>query len=143
MAGKNPFGPEDKTAPSRRNPVLDAKPTRPAVPVVEVATPPASFVVPPPPSLDLPPAGHARRPTDDTAGPSTPRPGLSMETVPRIVMSPARIRALPLDPRDAFLLTHIDGDSDLRTIIDVTGMTRLEVTRVIEKLADLGAIEVV
>ena len=39
MERKNPFGPEEKTAPSTRNPVLEARPGRAAVAVVEVPTP--------------------------------------------------------------------------------------------------------
>ena len=39
-------------------------------------------------------------------------------------------------------MAHLDGKSDLRTLLDVTGMTRLEVSMILEKLADLGVIEV-
>lgn len=121
MARKNPFGPEEKTAPSVRNPVLEARLGRAAVAVVEAKT---------------------IRLTDDAAGPSTPRPGLSLETVPRILASASFIRSLPLGPRDAFLLAHLDGANDVRTLVDITGMTRLEVSMILEKLVDLGAIQV-
>jgi len=139
LAGKNPFGPEEKTAPSTRNPILEARPTRPAVAVVEA--PAAAKVVrrAPPPAPPTP--EFTARLTDDAVGPSTPRPRVSLEAVPRIVANAARIRSLPIGPREAFLLTHVDGIGDLRTLIDVTGMTRLEVSMLIEKLIDLGAIE--
>jgi hypothetical protein len=144
---KNPFGPEEKTAPSVRNPVLEARPARGAVAVVEVPTPPAqvsqtrrAFT---PPEAELARAdAQTIRPTDDAAGPSTPRPRLSLETVPRIVVSFSIIRSLPLAPRDAFLLAHVDGKSDVRTLVDITGMTRLEVSMILEKLVDLGAIQI-
>jgi hypothetical protein len=137
---KNPFGPEEKTAPSTRNPVLEAKPGRAAVAVVEVPTPAVERAV----SRTQLARAEAKtlRLTDDAAGPSTPRPRLSLETVPRIVADVAFIRVLPIGPRDAFLLAHIDGDNDLRTLVDITGMTRLEVSLIIEKLVDLGAVQV-
>ena len=52
------------------------------------------------------------------------------------------IRLLPLGPRDGFLLAHIDGASDLRTLVDVTAMTELEVTLIVERLIELGVVEV-
>ena len=144
MDRKNPFGPEDKTAPSVRNPVLEARPGRSAVAVVEIPTPPAqtrSAVLASRAELVRAEANTVR-PTDDAAGPSTPRPGLSPETVPRIVADASFIRSLPLGPRDAFLLAHLDGESDVRTLVDITGMTRFEVSMILEKLVDLGAIQV-
>jgi hypothetical protein len=137
---KNPFGPEEKTAPSTRNPVLEAKPGRMAVAVVEVPTSAVERAV----SRTQLARAEAKtfRLTDDAAGPSTPRPRLSLETVPRIVADVAFIRVLPLGPRDAFLLAHIDGENDLHTLVDITGMTRLEVSLILEKLVDLGAVQV-
>jgi hypothetical protein len=145
---KNPFGPEEKTVPSRRNPVLEARPGRAAVAVVEMPTTPPAQVSQTRPAFSPTRAELARaeaktiRLTDDTAGPSTPRPRLSFETVPRIVADASFIRCLPLDPRDAFLLAHLDGENDLRTLVDITGMTRLEVSMILEKLVDLGVIQV-
>lgn len=146
MARKNPFGPEEKTAPSVRNPVLESKPGRAAVAVVEVPVPPADASQMRP-AFSLPRAEAERaermtiRKTDDAAGPSTPRPRLSLDTVPRLVADAAFIRALPLGPRDGFLLAHLDGENDVRTLVDITGMTSLEVSMIIEKLVDLGAVE--
>lgn len=144
--GKDPFGPEEKTTPSVRNPILEQPPKRESVEVVEVDAPSATSKRPkaviaaerptaPPPPPPFP------RPTDDAAGPSTPRPQLSPDAIPRVVADAAFIRLLPLEPRDAFLLTRIDGASDLRALLDVTGMSRLEVFRVLEKLVDLGVVE--
>ena len=148
MERKNPFGPEQKTAPSVRNPVHEAKPGRAAVAVVEVPTTPTAAQSQTRPAFSATRAELARaeamtiRLTDDASGPSTPRPRLSFETVPRIVGSASFIRTLPLGPRDAFLLAHVDGTNDLRTLVDITGMTRLEVSMILEKLVDLGAIQV-
>lgn len=139
MERKNPFGPEEKTAPSTRNPVLEAQPGRVAVAVVDVPTSPVQHSQT---RRAFSPPSHEERLTDDTAGPSTPRPRLSLEAVPRVVASASFIRSLPLGPRDAFLLAHLDGESDLRTLVDITGMTRLEVSTILEKLVDLGAIQV-
>ena len=140
MERKNPFGPEEKTVPSTRNPVLEGKGRRAAVAVVEIPTPAVERTVS---RTEL---VHAEaktiRLTDDAAGPSTPRPRLSFETVPRVVADASFIRTLPLGPRDAFLLAHVDGENDLRTLVDITGMTRLEVSMILEKLVDLGAIQV-
>jgi hypothetical protein len=138
---KNPFGPEEKTAPSVRNPVLEGKPERAAVAVEEIPPRPADA------SQMRPRADVKRaesvtlRPTDDAVGPSTPRPGLSLETVPRVLADAEFIRALPLEPRDAFLLAHLDGANDIRTLVDITGMTRFEVSMIVEKLIDLGVVE--
>lgn len=140
MERKNPFGPEEKTAPSTRNPVLEGKRGRAAVAVVEVPTPPHERAVSRPEIAR--PGTMTIRLTDDAAGPSTPRPRLALETVPRIVADASFIRSLPLGPRDAFLLAHLDGHSDLRTLVDITGMTRLEISMILEKLVDLGAIQV-
>jgi hypothetical protein len=134
---KNPFGPEDKTAPSSRNPVLEARARRSAVSVVEIPTPRAE-----PSRKRAGVEAETIRLTDDAVGPSTPRPRLSLEAVPRVVVDAVFIRALPLRPREAFLLAHLDGKNDLRTIVDITGMTRLEASIILEKLVDLGAIQV-
>ena len=140
MERKNPFGPEEKTAPSTRNPVLEGKRGRAAVAVLEIPTPPIERPI----SRTEIVRAEAKtiRLTDDAAGPSTPRPRMSLETVPRVVADASFIRTLPLGPRDAFLLAHLDGANDLRTLVDITGMTRLEVSMILEKLVDLGAIQV-
>lgn len=147
MERKNPFGPEEKTVPSVRNPVLEAKAARATVAVVELPTSaPSTSQTRPAFSFARAEAERASartiRLTDDAAGPSTPRPRLSLEAVPRLLADAAIIRALPLGPRDGFLLAHLDGENDLRTLVDITGMTRLEVSMIIEKLVDLGAVEV-
>jgi hypothetical protein len=136
---KNPFGPEEKTAPSTRNPVLEAKPARVAVAVVEVPSPPAQTSQS---QMRARAETNTIRLTDDAVGPSTPRPRLSLEAVPRVVASASFIRKLPLGPRDAFLLAHLDGENDVRTLVDITGMTTLEVSLILEKLVDLGAIQI-
>jgi hypothetical protein len=140
---KNPFGPEERTALSVRNPVLEAARKRGAGAVVDVNAPPiavASDATPTRPPPGSPDELEVRR-THDTAGPTTQRPRLPSQAVARIVMNVSRIRALPIGPREAFLLAHVDGSSNVHTLVDITGMTPLEVVRILERLTDLGAIE--
>ena len=120
--------------------MLEGKRGRAAVAVIEIPTPPIERPI----SRTEIVRAEAKtiRLTDDAAGPSTPRPRMSLETVPRVVADASFIRTLPLGPRDAFLLAHLDGANDLRTLVDITGMTRLEVSMILEKLVDLGAIQV-
>lgn len=62
--------------------------------------------------------------------------------IPRVVMVPALVRDLPIDPRVAFVLSHIDGQSSLETLVDVTGFDRGEVRSILARLVRLGAIAV-
>lgn len=149
MERKNPFAPEPKTVPSVRNPVLEQIARR--VSVLEVTEAPvraqtrmivrerrpsdAPTLAPPPPA-PLAPEGVTE------GDPATPRPSMSEAAVPRVVADFAFIRVLPLGPREGFLLAHVDGASNLRTLVDVTGMTELEVTLIVERLVELGVIEV-
>lgn len=142
MHRKIPFAPESKTTPSMRNPALERalRDSQVSVQVTEAAVRPA--------------ASHTRlaaaRDDDDDLveylGPgaerATPTPRIPPAARPRIVVDLAFIRALPLGPRDGFLLAHVDGASDLRTLVDVSGMTELEVTDIIERLLELGVVEV-
>ena len=50
---------------------------------------------------------------------------------------------LPLDHRAAFILMHIDGKTNLRTLVDVTGMVPEEVVTMVERLLELHAIALV
>jgi len=62
--------------------------------------------------------------------------------IPRVLMVPALVRELPIDPRVAFVLSHIDGQSSLETLIDLTGFERAEVISILGRLVRLGAIAV-
>jgi hypothetical protein len=62
--------------------------------------------------------------------------------IPRVVMVPALVRDLPIDPRVAFVLSQVDGQSSLETLVDLTGFDRAEVLSILARLVRLGAITV-
>ncbi len=61
--------------------------------------------------------------------------------MPRRLMSDKDLVGLPLDHRMGFVLAHIDGGTDIRTLTDVCGMTLEDVADVIERLVQLGVIK--
>lgn len=73
----------------------------------------------------------------------TPRPRLSLGAIPRRIVDNNGVMLLPLDHRAAFVLMHIDGKTNLRTLIDVTGMVPEEVVAMVERLLELHAIALV
>jgi hypothetical protein len=78
--------------------------------------------------------------TEPVDGVRTPRPKMPMSCIPRRTMNETQIRSLPLDHRAGFLLAHIDGKTNVRTILDVCGMSQDEVVQLIERLLALRAI---
>jgi hypothetical protein len=70
----------------------------------------------------------------------TPRPRVGLGAVLRVALRPDELRSLPLDHRDGFILSQIDGSTDLATLIDLSGMEPDEVTRIVDHLLALGAI---
>jgi len=58
----------------------------------------------------------------------------SLDRVPRVVMGVGGLRELAIDHRAGFLLSHIDGVSSLETILDVSGMARLDAVRILVEL---------
>lgn len=75
-------------------------------------------------------------------GVPTPRPRLALDAVPRVAMSTAELRSLPLDHRAGFLLAHVDGATDVRTLIDVCAMPNDELLSIVERLLALQVLEV-
>lgn len=61
--------------------------------------------------------------------------------LPRVVVDPARIRQLPIDPRAAFLLSRIDGQTTIDTLVDITAFELDEVLTSLARLVQLGAVE--
>lgn len=55
---------------------------------------------------------------------------------------PSRWLDLDLDPRECFLLAHVDDVSTLQTIVDVSGMPKHDALRVLCSLLDRGLIGV-
>lgn len=74
-------------------------------------------------------------------GVPTPRPKLPLSCVPRRVVDERTLLTLPLDHRAGFVLAHVDGATDIRTLIDVCGLPQDELVALIEQLRALHAIE--
>jgi hypothetical protein len=56
-------------------------------------------------------------------------------------MSWDAVRSLPLDPRLAYLLSRVDGQSSIETLADVTGLPLDALLGQVAHLVDLGALE--
>jgi hypothetical protein len=67
----------------------------------------------------------------------------SQGRVPRLALPESEIRWLGLDSRMGFLLSRIDGTSDYETILEVSGMPRLEALRSLVELVDAKVIRIV
>jgi hypothetical protein len=66
----------------------------------------------------------------------------SPASVPRPVLSIEEVKELPLEPRSAFVLSHVDGQSDVETILDLCGMAPDEVLEALVDLLSYGAIAI-
>jgi hypothetical protein len=82
------------------------------------------------------PAGEAREVTEVRRRDRSP----VTSRFPRVIMTPSLVRELPIDPRVAFLLSRIDGQSSVETLVDVTGFDAAEVVSIVARLIQLGAI---
>lgn len=60
--------------------------------------------------------------------------------VPVVTVTMETLMRLPLDHRAGFMLTRIDGVSNVRTIIDISAMPPDEALAVLEKLLTIGAL---
>lgn len=60
----------------------------------------------------------------------------SLSQIVRVALSGDEIRWLSLDHRAGFLLSLIDGDSSIETLLDISGMPRLEALRILYGLLD-------
>lgn len=60
----------------------------------------------------------------------------SLTQIVRVALSGDEIRWLSLDHRAGFLLSLIDGDSSIETLLDISGMPRLEALRILYGLFD-------
>jgi hypothetical protein len=68
---------------------------------------------------------------------------MAMTAVAERVVSDHELVTLPLDHRAGFVLSHIDGTTDLRTLIDLCGMSHEELVAVVDRLLALRAIRLV
>ncbi len=62
-------------------------------------------------------------------------------SVPR-VRTRANLVALPLEPREAFVFSRIDGLLTAEELADLVGMTTKELVGIVRKMHDLGLLEV-
>ncbi len=79
---------------------------------------------------------------DDLAdGPSsTVRPLLPLFAIPSLAVTVEGLRFLPLDSRTAYLLSLVDGQCSIETILDICELGRDEALDLLGKLLQLGAI---
>jgi hypothetical protein len=74
-------------------------------------------------------------------GVPTPRPRMPLSCVPRRRMAAKDLLALPLDHRAGFVLAHVDGTTDIRTLVDVCGMPQEELVEIVDRLVRLQVLE--
>jgi hypothetical protein len=56
------------------------------------------------------------------------------------IVDPKRLAKAPLGPREAFLLSLIDGTLTVPDLVDAAGMPSAEVTAILERLVRLGIV---
>jgi hypothetical protein len=64
------------------------------------------------------------------------------QTAPKLIASQTTIASAPIDSRTAFILSLVDGTSDVPGIVDASGMPDEEVIAILARLARLGLISV-
>ena len=67
--------------------------------------------------------------------------GLSLKAVPQITVSHDEIKNLRLSPEEGFVLSRIDGNYDIESILKISPMPPLEAQLVFRKLLHAGHIE--
>ena len=67
---------------------------------------------------------------------------LPAKQVPRVLVGPKDISKLPMDPRAAFILSHVDGFHSVEEIIDMCSMPESQALELIDRLHDLGVIAI-
>jgi len=65
---------------------------------------------------------------------------MTSRQVPHLLVGPKEIAKLPMDPRAAFILGHIDGIQSMEEILDVCAMPEAEALELIERLRRMGVI---
>ena len=76
------------------------------------------------------------------AGTISPAPklGWSLSSVPTLARPQSEIMKMALDHRAGFFLAHVDGESNLETILDLVPLPEGEVLALVESLVALGVI---
>ena len=62
--------------------------------------------------------------------------------VPVLAVSERELPLLPLDHREGFLLSHVDGESSIETILDVCAMPADEALQILHDLVERGVVVV-
>ncbi|HXN31330.1 MAG TPA: hypothetical protein VN894_05685 [Polyangiaceae bacterium] len=88
------------------------------------------------------PHSETRIATHPKTGAVTTDEAWAQQTIgePIIAMSPDELRCLPLDHRAGFLLSLMDGTTDLETVIDLSVMPRANALRIVRDLFECGVI---
>jgi len=127
--------PESLAPPARMSLAGFKAPTAPP-PRPPTSVPPRSrYPLPPPIASSAPPP---RASTSPSAAPADLGP---LDSVPRVVMAPAELTKLSLDPRAGFVLSRVDGVTSLEEILDMCGMPREDATAVLLDLVAKKIIE--
>jgi hypothetical protein len=85
--------------------------------------------------------GRSYEDRDESATqPEIPPAANHLARVPRVAMKSRELSLLPLDHREGFLLSMIDGRTSIETILDVCAMPADEALQLLEGLADRGVI---
>jgi hypothetical protein len=69
------------------------------------------------------------------------RPRMPLRGVPRLAITAEGLHILPLDSRTAYLLSLLDGQCNLDTILDICDMARDEAVSILTHLLQLGVIK--
>jgi hypothetical protein len=65
-----------------------------------------------------------------------------LRAVPRLIIPQDQVRCLALDHREGFVLALIDGRTSIEDILDIAGMNRVDVLRMIAWLLDADVIAI-
>jgi hypothetical protein len=102
------------------------------------AAPPSSM----PPAMTRPPAAAASAPPASEEEAKLVAQVISLKKIPFLRVTPDALTKLPLDHRAGFVLTMIDGASSIDDLIDASGMSRLDVLRIVVSLIGKGVVGV-
>jgi HD-GYP domain-containing protein (c-di-GMP phosphodiesterase class II) len=100
-------------------------------------TPMPKISLPPPVVSSVPPADASNADALEQAYVSTLG---SLDRVLRVGVATANLSALKIDHRAGFLLTFVDGSSSVEDLLDLTGLPRLEVLRILCELVRAGVL---
>jgi hypothetical protein len=65
---------------------------------------------------------------------------IALDAVPIVTVAAEELVRLPLEPREAFLLTRVDGVSNVARLLEVAAMPREDVFVLLERLIAVGAL---